>query len=789
MIRYPRYNRNNTNRITIPQLDGGLNLMDGCTHIADNQLINAKNVWFNGQVLKTRPSVDFKISTESYESLFDFSDATKVCDVCEYVYSSVDKKYVYTNIKVLKRVKTTSNGTSVSLFALVTNLETETDVRNASQGVLTTLDSNYLSDIKVLYYKGEPTVKDGFGIYFVVQGSTSAGEQCGSIYELASQGSNPLVFKCIYKNLNGLGESDGQSSYRGTEVDELYKPIVYVNGKGDKYSELQTTNETEYAPASTYEGKNLLPSAMRFRFMSDGLSTRYYLPSEINTLDVIKVELNIGGFEWTNITESGSYYTEPTLKFTIPVGARGPQTQGRRTSTESYGYKIGDNTYTIQATYQPFDNYIEFGFWDADGTEFTPSKLPQTPTSTNIEITAYPPAEMLWDDFKKIASMTISTEYGGGDGIFGGSRVFLGGYKNFICYSLARENTYFSENNYVAVGDSSTITAFGKMNDLLVIFKPNSIYATQTSYNDNVTAEQVQNGLIGDIATTYCYFPIYQLTDDVGCDVPKSVKLCLNRLIFANTSGDVYCLVTQSSNSQRNVYCLSNQIRSKLVEHKDSLQSAFAVTFTDYYMLICDNKAFVLDFNKDSYRYIYSYTNRTNNASSRHLTWWYWEFEQKNGKNFESAISYKQDVFLVTSENITIPSTDAIGERYKHIAYYHRLNTDVGDEECEAIIETKVFDFGMPERYKKIEKMYIGVGNDAYSEIELTINTDKGEVYHRPLIISDDGTKSTADYGEEVRLFPYCNKIRQFNIKLAAKGIMSIENINIYYKMLGEVMS
>ena len=71
----------------------------------------------------------------------------------------------------------------------------------------------------------------------------------------------------------------------------------------------------------------------------------------------------------------------------------------------------------------------------------------------------------------------------------------------------------------------------------------------------------------------------------------------------------------------------------------------------------------------------------------------------------------------------------------------------------------------------------------------MTINTDKGEVYHRPLMISNDGKMSTADYGEEIRLIPYCNKVRQFNIKLCAKGIMSLENISIYYKQLGEVMS
>ena len=756
MINYPKLNRSATNRVTIPLLDGGINLSDGCTHISDNQLIDAKNVWFDGQTLKTRPKVEQIINRQFGASVNDIN----VGDFFTFIYSKWVDKNIYTHISIYYQF---SNNT-LKLYALINDLEnfTTTSFKVVADNI-NELPTN-ITSVKVNSYKGTPTATDGTGIYILV-GLYSEDEnngllRGGLIYEIVNQTTttgNDLKFHALYKNIS---EFNG-ANVTGTEIDELYKPIIYINGKGNKYSELQTTNSTEYAPASVYEGKNLLPSAMKFKFMSDGLSDKFYLPADIDKSDKIVIKLNIAGFGWSGIKNNNDEdYNNSVLEFTKYAG-------NPNKGCESDTYYIETLKKDIWVSFYS-DNSFQFC---TDETLV----LPMTQTSNNIEVIAY---KTNWEDYDKILNMTTSTEYGGGNGIYGGSRVFLGGYKNFICYSIARENTYFSENNYIAVGDSSSVTAFGKMGESLIIFKPNSIYATQTTYSDSVSAEQIQNGSAIDVATTYCYFPIYQLTNEVGCDIPNSIKLCLNRLVFANTSNNVYCLVTQSNNSQRNVYCLSQQIKKKLNLDKN----AFSATFDDYYLLFCENRVYVLNYNRDSYRYIYSYTNRTNNTSTRYLTWWYWELEKQNNEYYCNAVSYNNQVYLINKKSFN--HADKILD-----IYYYQLKSNVSDENCEAVIETKVFDFSIPERYKKIEKLYLGIDNEEYAEIDLTINTDKGEVYHRPLIISNDGKMSTADYGEEIRLFPYCNKVRQFNIKLCAKGIMSLENISIYYKQLGEVMS
>jgi hypothetical protein len=44
--------------LNIPDLSGGVNLRDGISGINDNQLLDAKNLWFEGGVLRTRPALN-----------------------------------------------------------------------------------------------------------------------------------------------------------------------------------------------------------------------------------------------------------------------------------------------------------------------------------------------------------------------------------------------------------------------------------------------------------------------------------------------------------------------------------------------------------------------------------------------------------------------------------------------------------------------------------------------------------------------------------------------------------
>ena len=94
---------------------------------------------------------------------------------------------------------------------------------------------------------------------------------------------------------------------------------------------------------------------------------------------------------------------------------------------------------------------------------------------------------------------------------------------------------YFPENNFSTVGDGSQkITAFGKQNDMLIIFKEHEIYYTNYASN-NFTAEEVMSGAIIDVASSSATFPLTQIHSLIGCDCPNTIRLCANRLVWATT--------------------------------------------------------------------------------------------------------------------------------------------------------------------------------------------------------------------------------------------------------------
>lgn len=844
MTRYPRLNKQSTNKVSIPLLDGGINTKDNATQIPDNQLTDACNVWFDGQSLKTRP----KITKDT------------ICTIKKQNYKEIVKSFnidykgsdLKVDIELIREEKLGYPNLMVRIY----------DFEKMEQHYLKNavdLNEGYTCDygFRINAFLGAVKEDTDLGIYILVDYWLGAillkGYYPKRIYKVTA-GDNgsltPQIVEVFRLNL-------GSENRNVVEIDELYKPLVYINGKGNKYSYLPITSQTEYANASMFEGKNSLPSAMRFQFMTDGISNVFELPIKklasgqdaIMKINVAGTGLNIhhykpsddGKVDDTQVDEivltlkDGNYsteryyiYEEAILEIYDSDGGYTVTSDTEFDASKSY-YKrndygvfseikdteipesnlivdyegdvynyTGDIVYSrrrkkyyesthIKAYYDAFNGLVRICNWSG-GDLILPMSV-----NNNIEITAY---KHDFSQFSVMMNMDLSVIYGGGQGIFGGTRTFLAGYKNKICWSNSDEPTYFSENNYVGVGDNATITAFGKKDNILVIFKKNSTYYTMACSGEAVTAEQVQNGEVVDVSTTYAYFPIYQISDEYGCDLPNTVKLCLNRLIFANSGGDVYCLVTNSNTSQRNIYCLSGQIRRKMFNESNKCllnKNAFATALGDYYMLFCGDKAWVMNYNKDSYRYIYSYTNKTNNLSTRYFTWWYWDF---GNNTMVDCITVNQRLYLInywhemtTHENADGSTTHYDGEYDYHTDVF-KMDLNESESDCECYIKTKVFDFSVADRYKKIEKLFLNIGNDIPANITLTIETDKGEVYIRPIEIECNSGQSrfTADYGSTVRLIPYCNKIKQFAIKLEAQGVMSIEKIYIYYKMLSEVI-
>ena len=142
--------------------------------------------------------------------------------------------------------------------------------------------------------------------------------------------------------------------------------------------------------------------------------------------------------------------------------------------------------------------------------------------------------------------------------VYGGSQdvcIVLGGCKKqpnafFWCGndSVGMNESYWPMSFYNLAGDSEDgITGFGKQYGTLVIFKEKSL--GKSAYGvENVDDRD-------SISLTYT-----AINAKIGCDLPWTIQLIDNNLVFCNTDGGVHVIRDSNSALENNVECLSRNV-------------------------------------------------------------------------------------------------------------------------------------------------------------------------------------------------------------------------------------
>lgn len=465
--------------------------------------------------------------------------------------------------------------------------------------------------------------------------------------------------------------------------------------------------------------------------------------------------------------------------------------------TQLTGKAIKDGEYTEEITvdlsrsYVAFyddipDDYNDYSLYYCDSSEnttmFAKLKSYKTPLwlafprsgniLNNIKATVY--NDVNSEDFNKIIDNNISCNYGGSVGLNHGYRTFVAGNNHRVYFSDIDNPYYFPENCYFGIGSNNEkVTAFGKQNGYLVIFKENSLWYTYEekvesgSSASTTESERVSNQTVIDITANYRY-RLFNLNALVGCDLPDTVQLCMNRLIFANSSGNVYVLNSLVNYSERNVFLVSDLIRDRLLKvSKLDWKKAFSVDCQGYYMLFVGNNGFLLDYNKNEYKYVSSYTSNSNVSKYGLFSWWPWQFP----KYLRFGCATDTDIALFFD-----------GEQTNEFC---TLDFSMPEDETESYITSKFFDFSAPDYYKGIEKLSLEIGNDYDSDIFVELITDGGSVREVPIPIIKTGTKGNADYLREKNIYPMIKLCRKFGFKITALGPLSLSSVIINYSVKG----
>lgn len=150
---------------------------------------------------------------------------------------------------------------------------------------------------------------------------------------------------------------------------------------------------------------------------------------------------------------------------------------------------------------------------------------------------------------------------------------------------------YFPMEQYNLAGAAAeSITGFGKQQSMLVIFKERSVGRTVMS---TVTMDT------GRVMLTMDYTAI---NDRIGCDLPGTIRLIENHLVFANTQQGVHMLLSSSAANENNIQCISENVNPGLLPSLKVAGAACGFDDSRNYWLCCGGEAYVWDYSISSYQ-------------------------------------------------------------------------------------------------------------------------------------------------------------------------------------------
>lgn len=767
---FPLINKQPMRQINIPDLSGGINLRDAIYSVNDNQLCDCKNVWFKDGMLKTRPG------------------SRKGSNIATLYSKDYEGDYENKEWEIYRTV----GGVTYKLHSVASNC-----FGTNESGTLENYEGTKFYFVPDTKENERAEVNELPSLDFWLEGFVT--ECDGVIYVFASEyamESNGKVYK-----LTGSGTTDSPYMWQKLENTDLYVPTVLTDCKcgtpiraknfssapGEAYNKLNDLYKIEYSTVNL----DLLSASdeSSYHYMCYyapvvGVTKDNFYEAEVRQkiVDYFTVEITYASDNGVKTVKhslsftdtANAYNTYPDIMYEVE-----PNTEGAKTEDNLFlkAYLIPDGGVNV--------SFYRDATYSADGLK----TVKASDYSRNNMVITVPCIED-GTTKREIFESDIVTWYGGeASGIFGGTRLFLaGGAKNKVIWSDLNNPLYFPEDCDMDVGNKDEmITAFGKQNEQLVIFKEHSIWGSNYVFNSNITGEALINQMVVNYEANAAYFPLIQLHPQIGCRVPKSVQLCRNRLVWADSNGKVYTLVSQSQYNERNVYELSDMIEKKLKAcDKEELTNAFSADYEGHYILCVGNQLFAMNYNCYGYTHCYSYSKTED--GQKLIPWWCFEISLTETEAVEGIFSINQNLYYLLSDTDQKHNTLG-GEVWKphNFSIYcfdDNMTTDEG-KEIQSVIETKCFSFGTFSYTKHIAALNLALNGSG--DIRITYISDKPELVSEEIfsLYSDETEIGSPSYMQNILFRPNMRFTALFGVRLEADNGIAVGPISLNYRLLG----
>ena len=314
---------------------------------------------------------------------------------------------------------------------------------------------------------------------------------------------------------------------------------------------------------------------------------------------------------------------------------------------------------------------------------------------------------------------------------------------------------YFPFEQYNFAGDTEeTITGFGKQQAMLVIFKEHSVGRASFS-----TVEMASGRVMLEM-------PYTNINSRIGCDLPWTIQLVENNLVFCNTEQGVHMVQDSSSAYENNIVMLSRNVngttqQTGLLTAVRGADRSRVTSFDDdnRYWVVANGQAFVWDYN----------------LSSRQKPSWFY-YTNINGVAFfrQNEVCYHMD---------------SLGR----VTVFRRIFSDYNGP-IEKVFRFATQTMGGYDRLKDVVSVLFAIRSDTDTVIDITYMTDYGTrkdltpvqsyTWHmapRNLAYRFLGVRR---YSTVVRRRPMCRHIRHFSMRLENNMVgtdMSIVSAQIFY--------
>ena len=318
---------------------------------------------------------------------------------------------------------------------------------------------------------------------------------------------------------------------------------------------------------------------------------------------------------------------------------------------------------------------------------------------------------------------------------------------------VAMDPGYFPVEQYNLAGAAEEyITGFGKQQGMLVIFKESSV---------GRAAMSTQEMLSGRVLITMDYVNI---NSRIGCDMPWSIQLVENNLVFANTEQGVHRVADSSSAYENNIVAISRKVDNGLLE---LLRKAGSVTSFDdgsRYWLVADGEVYAWDYSLSTWK---------------DPSWFYFE-------------GIPAVAFLRTQDDVWY-HVDGTGQ----LTVFRRSFSDYG-KPIDKLYQFATQYMGSYDRLKDVVGAIFVVRGDTDADIAIEYTTDYESRFDRTPIRASSWhlvPRNLAFRDLRVRRFanvarrrPGCRHVRHFTMTLTNDTLgtdMCIVSAQLFYKLQG----